>query len=668
MIRPPPLLLGVSTVFWGYHCDQLVLSAAVAGILESTPVLKFRLHLTATDFRRILIFSILGLLVISAYFLTTRPIREALVALLQWLPLVILPTVATQRYSSVASVDWKSVLTFLASSAANYHPKPAKLDLGYLYVALCLVAASAANMRTPWFYAAIVLICGWSLWSVRSRRHSPFVWGGLFLVAAGLGFSAHIALNHLQQYVTEATVELFVGGGGHTDPYSNTTRLGRLGTLKLSDRILLRVYPESRFTPPLLLHRASYDRYLYGEWIAKDATLRPVTPGAGGEIWTLKEHTKPSSKILLSEYLDQGTAVLALPHGTVKLRHLPAYEFKKNRLDTVQIKGAERLVTYEVLYKPNHTGDALPTDYDLKIPPTESETLSRFALELGAEGLSAKQMLQNIKTFFADNFAYSLSQENPINVKNALREFLTKTRTGHCEYFATATVLLLRAAGIPARYATGFSVQEYSNMEKAYVVRLRHAHAWARAYIDGEWIDVDTTPTTWADVEQDNASLWQPLMDLGSWLWFKYADWRIQKSSALLKALSITLVVLALGCLAWWVKRKRSTRAQNTAKSISSPLRRWPGSDSEFCLIEQKLNSAGLERKQGEPLYTWLKRLSDSETIPSDAPALIDLASLHYRFRFSPEGIDQNERCTLAGGVRDWLHGYERRLKLLKRS
>ncbi|MBT8330725.1 MAG: transglutaminase-like domain-containing protein, partial [Deltaproteobacteria bacterium] len=42
----------------------------------------------------------------------------------------------------------------------------------------------------------------------------------------------------------------------------------------------------------------------------------------------------------------------------------------------------------------------------------------------------------------------------PKNIEN----FLTRSRSGHCEYFATATVLLLRQAGIPARYARGYSV------------------------------------------------------------------------------------------------------------------------------------------------------------------------------------------------------------------
>ena len=244
-----------------------------------------------------------------------------------------------------------------------------------------------------------------------------------------------------------------------------------------------------------------------------------------------------------------------------------------------------------------------------------------------------------------------------------MREFLTKTRYGHCEYFATATVLLLRAAGIPARYATGFSVQEYSDMEKAYVVCLRHAHAWARAYVDGTWVDVDTTPAVWVDVEQDNASLLQPLLDVGSWLWFKYTGWRIQDSVILSKSLSIALLVLAVGCLSWWLRRKRHKAGRKTVKALSKPQQIWPGSDSEFRLIEQKLKHSGFERKQGEPLYSWIRRISGSDSLPADGPSLFEIASLHYRYRFSTEGINGTQRRALADGVCEWLHCYESGIK-----
>ena len=85
------------------------------------------------------------------------------------------------------------------------------------------------------------------------------------------------------------------------------------------------------------------------------------------------------------------------------------------------------------------------------------------------------------------------------------------------------TVEVLRAAGIPARYATGFAVLEYSAIEGAYVVRTRHAHAWTRAFVDGRWLEVDTTPPDWAAEEEAEAPVWQGLMDLLRYLGFRWS-------------------------------------------------------------------------------------------------------------------------------------------------
>ena len=105
---------------------------------------------------------------------------------------------------------------------------------------------------------------------------------------------------------------------------------------------------------------------------------------------------------------------------------------------------------------------------------------------MGKDGLSERARVDAITRHFATGFSYSLQGAREQD-ELPLKRFLEISRSGHCEYFATATVLALRAVGIPARYATGYAVQEWGELEKAYVVRRRHAHAWALAYVDGAW-------------------------------------------------------------------------------------------------------------------------------------------------------------------------------------
>ena len=89
-------------------------------------------------------------------------------------------------------------------------------------------------------------------------------------------------------------------------------------------------------------------------------------------------------------------------------------------------------------------------------------------------------------------------------------EFLTKTRTGHCEYYATALVLLLRADGIPARLVGGFKGGEVNALTGFFEVQQRHAHAWVEAYIGRRWITLDATPSNErADAVDSVAGFWR---------------------------------------------------------------------------------------------------------------------------------------------------------------
>ena len=74
-------------------------------------------------------------------------------------------------------------------------------------------------------------------------------------------------------------------------------------------------------------------------------------------------------------------------------------------------------------------------------------------------------------------------------------DFLFSQPVGHCEFFASAAVLLLRAAGVPARYVTGFRGGEWNPIGGYVAVRGERAHAWAEAFVAGAgWTRVDATP------------------------------------------------------------------------------------------------------------------------------------------------------------------------------
>ena len=71
--------------------------------------------------------------------------------------------------------------------------------------------------------------------------------------------------------------------------------------------------------------------------------------------------------------------------------------------------------------------------------------------------------------------------------------FLFDLKSGFCNYYASAEVLLLRSVGIPARMVVGFA-QGKSVESGLYAVRGRDAHAWPEVYFQGiGWVQFEPT-------------------------------------------------------------------------------------------------------------------------------------------------------------------------------
>jgi hypothetical protein len=102
--------------------------------------------------------------------------------------------------------------------------------------------------------------------------------------------------------------------------------------------------------------------------------------------------------------------------------------------------------------------------------------------------------LQDYFTSPASGFSYSL-QTAPGNGDDALVEFLTAGKTGYCEQFAAAMAVMLRAVGVPARVAVGFTGGKADGDHRT--ISTSDAHAWVEAWFPGHgWLIFDPTPLT----------------------------------------------------------------------------------------------------------------------------------------------------------------------------
>ncbi len=99
-----------------------------------------------------------------------------------------------------------------------------------------------------------------------------------------------------------------------------------------------------------------------------------------------------------------------------------------------------------------------------------------------------------LNQWFLGAFTYDLDVARDGGATSVV-QFVTETRRGYCEQFATAYATMARLLGIPSRVVVGFARGE-QQADGTEVVQGRHAHAWVEIYAPGTpgWVTVDATP------------------------------------------------------------------------------------------------------------------------------------------------------------------------------
>ncbi len=591
------------------------------------------------------------LLLIDVYIL--QPVERPIFVLLKWLPVLFAPALFAQLFSRAQKLPLATLyyslrkqkpeasehITFKLPHTAFYKRESGvvrllrEIDFIVPYTALTILSAGAANVQTPAYFIVATTLFSAMLWSVRPK-HSPMpLWLLCIGLAIALSHFGYHGLKQLNALVEEKSVAWL--GDWQTDPFKGQTSIGDVGELKLSDKIEFRL----RADKPLLLHQASYDIYLGQQWTTSNRAFTSENPLKPSQDKALKQ-------LEILQQLNR-QAVLALPDGTVKITGLNDAYLQYTELGAVKATLSPGFARYRVVYSGQRTG--APGKYDLQLPKQHLDWLAQVGDALKLPGLRPEAVADRIKSHFQRNFFYSLYLGKQTDADLALKDFMLKRKAGHCEYFAAATVLLLRQAGVPARLANGYSVSEYDSRQGLYIVRSRHAHAWALAYINGVWQAVDSTPPQWLAMEAEQASLWQPIADAWSNGVFHFRQWQLQQSRqhnvtpALFVALLLTLY------LAW--------RIYSAGRKLPLPIKAaafkpdYQGLDSEFYLIEQCLHNTPLARQHNESIQQWVGRLQQ--------PALDRLYKLHYRLRFDPIGLSAEQRRQLQHLVMAWIRDFQ---------
>lgn len=612
-MKTPVWLNASGLVLWAFASGNRALGIGLAVILLAAALPAFRrtLHPAPSDRDACRVVDIAALAVglVTVGLLVAKGVSAGLLLAAGWLPATLSSVIL---FSTATTMPMR--LRHLAYSQRRSTRVQADrvVDVPAAYLAITLLSAGILAPPSGWFFWAMAaLVIAW-LFIARAASYrgkfGSFISAVLIATTVAFVASAGLERGHsaLQQWIVDALTH------ADNDPYQSQTRIGDVGRVKLDDRIVWRVDYMATNLVPLLLRTGVFTQFDDQTWIARHDAFKPVT----GRV------TEGVSRLIVRGESRQGAVLLPAPQSVGALGGFLGLA-ERNGYGIVRLTDAPPVLAATIAFG-LESSPSVTDNHDLTLPPKYRALLTRLPELQALKGQSERQRLAGVEDWFAANFRYTLFLGDEHQGPRNLERFLLEDRAGHCEYFGTATVLLLRALGIPARYVTGYSLQEYSRLESAYVVRQKHAHAWAEAYLDGHWVEVDTTPATWLAEEEAATSIWQPLSDFFSFASWRFRQWRMDQGiddpsdwlwlpGALLLLALVWPVVRRIGRtiggngLRSWL-RNRPRRA--LAQRATSACRGSSADVLAFQALEEAFSAHGLGRARSEPPRAWLARVS----------------------------------------------------------
>lgn len=649
--------------------DRPFIGILLALLIESAHWLKFRWDFSDDATGRAWQFNtlVIGLAAILIFLDGTA--YMALPNLLTWLPTLLLPMQFIQSFGLNRSIPL-STFSFLAryrhkrNLRLGLTEQTVRINFGNVFFIATLIASALGSQAnsSPYsliFLPGLITLTGWRLLS--ASRSRPLALMLALSVAGGIAIAGQLSLHVLSEWIGNRSPSRTP-----FNPNSASTGIGKAGPVELSPDIVWRLRPDGKSLKPTLLRTATYNSFHGSTWqnqriSASDfKDLDNIEPTLGEIFFLVGEDLPPEAQKdaisnSLPRYKLRGTAFaetpLPLPGDVASLRDFELDGIERNSFGTVRVFPKRSVIEGTVLWQSGISSESPPIPKEDFITPSLEHDILRATLrEIRLEDQPTLEgKLKTLRSWFLQNFQYSkyltISNSNfsPTS-RSAINQFLTTNRSAHCEYFATATALLLREAGIPARYAIGYAVVERDSKRGEYVIRGTHAHAWCRVWDAeaGRWIDFDTTPGTWLVGMSPENTASQRINDALKRVREDFSLWRNRPANRL--AASIVMFAIAVGIIGFIVKRlwKSKRRMESSVKATG-----YTGSITPTPLnaLEPKAENQLGPRPPGLPLAAWLMRLRPS--LP-DSNALDEAIQLHQSLRFDPAPHLPTQRERLA--------------------
>lgn len=455
--------------------------------------------------------------------------------------------------------------------------------------------------RLAWI-SVFVMLTALATFVVMPRLRSGHLGQGASAADASVGFSDHVELGEIDELLDDPTP-------------------------------VLRFELPPSAPVPEYLRGLVLDRFDGGGWSATIANAEsPAGPPPGATAVRITQ--------------EAGAGPVAFAPGYIAAIDGP---FQPDQAGSWRLEGPPRRVAYTAYLIEPPVDRSDPARWTTL--PDLDPRIAELAATIAGDERDPQRLAARVSAWLDTNAEYTRRPRNA-QAEGPLATFLFETRAGHCEYFATAAAVLLRAQGQPARVVNGYARPEVDPTTGRYLVRQGHAHAWVEVRdAAGRWHLVDPTP---GGSRPPLVSGWQRVSDVIAEQW-----------TTRVLAYDGSTQLDTLQRAGWWVQ----TRVTGSDPSSAVP---W------FGLLVLVIGAAGLgglamgalsrlgARLAGEKparppgpvarVHARARRLvaRNGWDIPSELPpveaaawlasqvpdagaALKDLAWLHYRVRYGDE-------------------------------
>jgi transglutaminase-like putative cysteine protease len=451
----------------------------------------------------------------------------------------------------------------------------------FLLVALAVFQVTiAANLTDSAWYplllVAFTVCCVWTLvvhtlraealeageLGAAQRVLTTGLWRTTLLASlASVAFSA-LLFPILPRIRSGAIFERSFAGGGATAGFSDRIQLGDIGRIRQDASIALRVDTLEGSVPPAderYWRGLAFDFFDGSSWSVSAAPPVAVygDPEIGVDLGGPRRGPRAVQRIV-REAVEPGV-VFAAGFPTL-LRGGIGRIVRDGNGSLIAYATTNKRVIYQVVTRPERP--ALRDDAAAQRTsenaryfqlPALDPRIGALAREIVTEARSDAERVGRVEAWLQANGRYTDAPPPVREGVTPVEQFLLERAVGHCEYFASAEVVLLRSVGIPARLVNGYAGGHENGLGGFIEVAQSDAHAWVEVlFDDAGWVASDPTPPDLRLAGSAALRGWSSLSDMASaaelwWfqnivdfdrstqaralreLWMRWNGWRAQR-------------------------------------------------------------------------------------------------------------------------------------------